>query len=164
MAVRKKKRSAKTGCLLWAVAFLVLLVLFLVKFNDIRSAVEKTGFLDALSHAVSKPASQKKTEQPSAPALPKPSVPQPPPSQPAANQGSPKDTGKPGQTPLRSAPQPEQKPQVPPLPSHRPRRPRHLHRPHHPRRKPLVSRFKKQGARCCILFTLVKMAPSRANA
>lgn len=55
MAVRKKKRNqAKTGCLIWLGAFLILLILFLVKFEDIRTAVEKTGFIDALNHAVSK--------------------------------------------------------------------------------------------------------------
>lgn len=57
MAARRKKRtSAKTGCLLWIIAFIVLLILFLVKFGDIRAAVQKTGFLDALNHALSKPA------------------------------------------------------------------------------------------------------------
>lgn len=121
MAVRKKKRtSAKTGCLLWAVAFLVLLVLFLVKFNDIRSAVQKTGFLDALNHAVSKPASQEKPVQPSAPVSPPSAVTQPPGSQPATTQGLPKDAEKPGQTPPQSAPQPEQKPEAqtsPPSPA-----------------------------------------------
>jgi len=33
----------------------LLLILFLVKFGDIRAAVQKTGFLDALNHAVTKP-------------------------------------------------------------------------------------------------------------
>ncbi len=55
MAKRKKKRNqAKTGCLIWIGAFLILLILFLVKFEDIRTIVEKTGFIDALNHAVSK--------------------------------------------------------------------------------------------------------------
>jgi spore germination protein GerM len=55
MAKQKKKRNqAKTGCLIWIAAFLILLILFLVKFEDIRTIVEKTGFIDALNHAVSK--------------------------------------------------------------------------------------------------------------
>lgn len=119
MAVQKKKRtSAKTGCLLWAVAFLVLLVLFLVKFNDIRSAMQKTGFLDALNHAVSKPVSQGKPAQPSAPLSPPSVVTQLPGSQPAATQGLSKDAEKPAQTPPQGALQPEQKPeaQTSPLP------------------------------------------------
>jgi germination protein M len=63
MAVRRKKRaSSKAGCLLWIGAFVLLLILFLVKFGDIRAVVQKTGFLDALNHAVSKP-----NPQPSAP-------------------------------------------------------------------------------------------------
>ncbi len=83
MAARKKQRkSAKTGCLLWLAAFLLLLVLFLVKFNDIKAAVQKTGFLDAVSHAVTKPAEPttpalSPTQNPSAAQPASPSVQQP---------------------------------------------------------------------------------------
>lgn len=123
MAVRKKKRtSAKTGCLLWVVAFLVLLVLFLIKFNDIRSAVQKTGFLNALNHAVSKPAAQEKPAQPSPTFSPPSAEPQVPSTAPSATQGLPKDTEKPGQTLPQSTLQPEQKPQTQtsPLPQEAP--------------------------------------------
>jgi spore germination protein GerM len=75
MAARRKKRtSSKTGCLLWIAAFILLLVLFLVKFGDIRAAVQKTGFLDALNHVVSKP----NTPTPSSPQPPKNEKPQGP--------------------------------------------------------------------------------------
>jgi len=65
MAVRRKKRTnAKAGCLLWIVALIVLLILFLVKFEDIQAVVQKTGFLDALRHAVSKPTTVQTSEPP----------------------------------------------------------------------------------------------------
>jgi len=67
MAIRRKKRtSAKAGCLLWIVALIVLLIVFLVKFEDIQAVVQKTGFMDALRHAVSKPTTVQ-TSEPSKP-------------------------------------------------------------------------------------------------
>ncbi len=70
MAARKKQRkSARAGCLLWLAAFLLLLVLFLVKFSDIKAAVQKTGFLDAVSHAVTKPIGPKTPTQPQTPSM-----------------------------------------------------------------------------------------------
>ncbi len=78
MAVRRKKRaSSKAGCLLWIVAFVVLLILFLVKFEDIRAVVQKTGFLDALRHAVSKPAPSAPTVQTPEPRQPEQQKPSP---------------------------------------------------------------------------------------
>ncbi|MEN6500522.1 MAG: GerMN domain-containing protein [Rectinema sp.] len=102
MAVRRKKRtSAKAGCLLWIVALVVLLILFLVKFEDIRSVVQKTGFLDALNHAVSKPTTvqtsepsgsdQQTSPQETAPAAPVPQTPSSP--QTTAPAPSPTDSG-----------------------------------------------------------------------
>ena len=75
-ARRKKRRSARAGCLLWLAALLVLLVLFLVKFNDIKAAVHKTGFLDALNHAVAEP-NPKPAPAPSATATPAQETPSP---------------------------------------------------------------------------------------
>ncbi len=107
MAVRRKKRaSSKAGCLLWIVAFVVLLILFLVKFDDIRTVVQKTGFLDALRHAVSKPAPSAPTVQTPEPRQPEQQKPSPgaPPAEPAPQTPLPSaQTTAPGTSPAPSA-------------------------------------------------------------
>jgi len=126
MAVRRKKRtSAKAGCLLWIVALVVLLILFLVKFEDIRSVVQKTGFLDALNHAVSKPTTvptsepsgseQQTSPQETVPAAPFPETPSSP--QTTAPAPSPTDSGQTApsstsETPSEQMPEPSS-PQTP---------------------------------------------------
>lgn len=83
---KKQRKSARAGCLLWLAAFLLLLVLFLVKFSDIKAAVQKTGFLDAVNHAVTKPVEPKPSVSPQAPSsTPTPAaVPEPVPAEPSS--------------------------------------------------------------------------------
>lgn len=75
-ARRKKRANSRTGCLLWIAAFIMLLVLFFIKFDDIKTAVEKTGFLDALNHAISNV--RQPSEKPSLPVQSSPQTKAPP--------------------------------------------------------------------------------------
>jgi len=105
MAARRKKRtSSKTGCLLWIAAFILLLILFLVKFGDIRTAVQKTGFLAALNHAVSNPNSPTPApEQPHSPTI-QTTEPQQPEESPGPSSAAPSSGQTPPNTPSTSSP------------------------------------------------------------
>lgn len=64
---RKKQQSSGTGCLLFTILFSVLLVLFIIKFPQIKATLEKTGLLQKLSTTVTTvpPVSPEKTQIPS---------------------------------------------------------------------------------------------------
>lgn len=56
----------RTGCLLWILALLVFLVLFALRFDDIKDALQKSGLLDALKRTGE--SVQNKSVQPPRPA------------------------------------------------------------------------------------------------
>lgn len=64
---RKKQQSSGTGCLLFTILFSVLLVLFIIKFPQIKATLDKTGLLDKLSTTVTtlSPVPLEKTKTPS---------------------------------------------------------------------------------------------------
>jgi len=64
---RKKQQSSGTGCLLFTILFSVLLVLFIIKFPQIKATLEKTGLLQKLSTTVTTvpPVPPEKTQIPS---------------------------------------------------------------------------------------------------
>lgn len=65
---RKKKQSSGTGFLLFTILLTILLVLFIIKFPQIKATFEKTGLLEKLSTTVTTaaPAPAEKPQNPSA--------------------------------------------------------------------------------------------------
>ncbi|MDP2792112.1 MAG: GerMN domain-containing protein [Rectinemataceae bacterium] len=69
MASKKRRKSSRSssniGCLIFLAGFIILLVVFAIKFPDIKKTLDDTGFLDALKN--------RRTTTTTIPAPPKPS-------------------------------------------------------------------------------------------
>lgn len=112
MAVRGRKRRSKasmhTGCLLWILALLVFLVLFALRFNDIKDALQKSGLLDVLNRTGEsvggKPAQPTRPAEPAKPPAPPQSVPAPLPSSPALKEPATKEPSAGASIPTQQAP------------------------------------------------------------
>ncbi len=93
---RRARKSSRTGCILWFLALCIFLILFVLRFNTIRDALQKSGLLDALNRT-EQPASGNTRESPKpfAPSPPKtsPDIPsldrKEPGTEPAQSQGTP---------------------------------------------------------------------------
>jgi spore germination protein GerM len=82
---RKKRHGSNSGCLVLLICLVVLLIVFIVEYPNIKATFEKTKFLDALKQRteVQKTIPQTTPEAPVAPGTPS-GTPVSPPSQPAS--------------------------------------------------------------------------------